>query len=318
VAHDEDLAQEWAKLLFGAPIAITESVTRQLVHRLSRPAYELSQWRLSVGAPSWLSWKVHLVSPLHEDSTTSNHLWRDSKRVLLSPDACWPHVANMEAAHTCLAQGVALAWFDRLDFAHDPPSAERQGTFYEQFPDISSGCLSIWAWGLSLTAQALREQIPDSKIGVIGHSRGGKAALLCAALDQSIDAVIANNSGVGGAASLTAQGDGAECLQQLIEAYPHWFSKQAVEASAQSRITEIDCQPLWSRISPRPLLILQAEDDLWANPLGTRKTFISLTEQWKSSSASEALALIERKGGHEMQTADWQQAAKFMRHAKYQ
>jgi pimeloyl-ACP methyl ester carboxylesterase len=177
--------------------------------------------------------------------------------------------------------------------------------------------LSIWAWGLSLTAQALRERIQNAKIGVIGHSRGGKAALLCGALDPRIDAVIANNSGAGGAASMAMLGDGAESLQQLVQAYPHWFNQQAGQAKVQNRILDIECCSLWSRIAPRPLLVLQAEDDMWANPSGTRETLRALSQRWKSSAASDALALIERQGGHAMQDSDWHQAAKFMRHAKF-
>lgn len=310
MAHDKESGQEWADSLFGASISLDESVSCRLAHRLLRPDGELSQWRLTLGKPAWLAWSLRMISPASEGLSSSGELWRQSKRILLSPDGCWPHVVNTGSAQACQAQGVALAWFDRLDFAHDPPSGRREGAFYEQFPDASSGCLSIWAWGLSLTAHALREQLPDAKIGVIGHSRGGKAALLCAARDKSIDAVIANNSGTGGAASLVVAGAGAESLQELANAFPHWLDTQAGDAAVQARLSEIDCMALWTHIAPRPLLILQAQQDAWANPLGTRHAHEVLKAHWSQRSS---LALVERSGVHAMEVADWHQAARFMR-----
>lgn len=302
MAHDEESGLDWASLLFGAPIPDSDVVC-QLAHRASYATHDLTQWRLSLGQPAWLHWSVRMISP----KVFAKH----SERILLSPDGCWPHVVNMPAAQTCLAQGVALAWLDRLDFAHDPPNAQRQGAFYEQFPDTDSGCLNIWAWGLSLTAKALRLQMPEAKIGVIGHSRGGKAALLCAARDPQIDAVIANNSGTGGAASLRLAAEGAESLQALVSAFAHWFNAQAGDPAVQARLRVIDCTACWASIAPRPMLILQAQDDLWANPQGTRHAYLALQEHWPSNGT---LRLIEREGGHPMLAQDWHQAALFMRH----
>lgn len=310
MALDEDLGQEWARLLFGPPIPVDEPVSCHLAHRLIRPDYELSQWRLAVGAPAWLSWSLRMISPSLQDVLSGGELWRGSKRILVSPDACWPHIVNLEAAQTCLAHGVALAWFDRLDFAHDSPNAGRKGAFYERFPDASNGCLSVWAWGLSLTAHALREKYPDAKVGVIGHSRGGKAALLGAAQDHRIDAVIANNSGSGGAASLAVVGSGAESLPELASTFPHWLGAQAGNAAVQERLREIDSMSFWARIAPRPLLILQAQQDAWANPMGTRYAYETLKAHWTNKNS---LALVEREGEHAMQPSDWYQAALFMR-----
>ncbi len=294
--------KQWMQAIFGTAVSLHPPLAYQLVHELPYQGGRLAQWQISVGDPAWLRWTLFVLSPAASAPS--------GRRILLSPDGCWPHCVNPEAMQQCLAQDVTLAWFDRLAFAHDPPSALRQGAFYEQFPQSGSGCLSVWAWSLSLNAQVLREQMPDVKIGVIGHSRGGKAALLCAALDQKIDAVIANNSGTGGAASLVVVGEGAESLEQLASAFPHWLGSEAADPAVQARLREIDSMALWSRIAPRPLLVLQAQQDAWANPLGTRHAYMSLTSHWPEEGA---LTLVEREGVHAMQAADWHQAALFMR-----
>jgi dienelactone hydrolase len=290
--------ETWMQALFGSAVASHPPLAYQLVHELPYQGGRLSQWQISAGDPVWLRWFLHVLSPA-----------RSEERILLSPDGCWPQCVNPEAMQQCIAQGVSLAWFDRLAFAHDPPSALRQGAFYEHFPQSASGCLSVWAWGLSLNAQVLREQMPDAKIGVIGHSRGGKAALLCGALDHRIDAVIANNSGTGGAASLAVSGAGAESLAQLASGFPHWLGLEAADPAIQTQLSEVDCMALWSRIAPRPVLILQAQQDAWANPLGTRHAYTHLKPHW---SEGDALRLVEREGAHAMQTADWREAAMFM------
>lgn len=308
--HDDHLAKDEARSLFGSRIELGGSVTWQLAQHVACPSYELLQWRLGVSKPIDLSWSLRMVAPPANDGLAAAALWRRSPRILLSPDGCWPHYLNTQTAQTCLAQGVALAWFDRLDFALDPPNVQRRGAFYAQCPDSDSGCLNVWAWGFGLTAQALREYMPEAKIAVIGHSRGGKAALLCAARYPEIDAVVANNSGTGGAASLAVAGEGAESLAQLASAFPHWLAPQAQQPVVQERLREIDGVAWWSRIAPRPLLIMQAQGDAWGNPLGTRHAYTALRPLWPQNSA---LTLVEREGAHAMEMADWHQAALFIR-----
>lgn len=303
---EKSLGEQYLQALFGPSITLDPPLAYQLVHELALADGRLFQWQISAGHPVWLRWSLHVFLPTSQGADALHF----RRRVLLSPDGCWPHCVNREAMQQCKEQDVALAWFDRLAFAHDPPSALRQGAYYEQFLQSSAGCLSVWAWGISLTAQVLRELLSDAKIGVIGHSRGGKAALLCAALDTQIDAVVANNSGTGGAASLVVAGEGSESLAQLAHAFPHWLGAVAADLAVQARLREIDSMALWSRIAPRPMLILQAQQDAWANPLGTRHAVDCLKSDWP---VGGSLSLVERQGTHTMLAADWHQAALFMR-----
>lgn len=298
---DRQLAQEWMNTLFGTEIQLVPQLTCQLAHELQMEGGVLSQWRIHAVQPIELTWTLHVFMPARV---------ADAPRTLLSPDGCWPQCVNPSAMQACAAQGVSLAWFDRLEFAHDPPTGLRQGPFYDQLPDIDTGCLSVWAWSISLNAQALHSLTPTTKIGVIGHSRGGKAALLCAARDSRIDAVISNNSGTGGAASLAVVGEGAESLHDLVKVYPHWLSKAASDPVMQLRLRDIDCMAAWANIAPRPVLILQAREDAWAHPSGTKFAHEALKVYWPNASS---FRLVERESAHAMQVADWQQASQFMR-----
>lgn len=308
IGNPDTTAHEWMNGLYGAPIQPAEFVAMRLVHELAWEGGVLRQWHLA--AHDRLQWRVHLLQP--DDKSRHVDL---GHRILVSGEGCWPHCVSPEAMRACVQQGVSLAWFDRLELADDPPSAARQGAYFNLHPTSQSGCLMVWAWGLAVTAQALKTLHPACRVCVMGHSRGGKAALLAAALDDAIDAVVANNSGTGGTASLAVSSEGAESLQALVAHYPHWFGEAARQSSMQARLAQLDCTALWQKIAPRPLLILQAQGDAWANPSGTRHTHGVLKKHWPDEPEG-ALVLIERQGAHAMQTCDWDNAASWWRHVR--
>lgn len=296
--------------LFGKLVAHKEPVQAQRTHQLVQADRVLEVWRVGVGSPAWTHWTLTLVWPRQEGRCP----------VLLSPDGCWPQVVGHEAATTALRQGVALAWFDRTELAFDNTPGQREGPFYEHFNPLTSGCLAVWAWGLQCCVDALRSigHTRMSGVAAIGHSRGGKAALLAAALDPRFAAVIAHNSGTAGAASLAIQAPDAESLAQLAQQFPHWLGPAMQEALERERIVAMDL-PRWllTQIAPRGLCLLQAQDDLWANPAGTRHMAEVLRPHWLQKAPDpdrpSRLQWHERTGGHAMTAADWQRAAQFVR-----
>ena len=294
----------WAQAFFGPLPALTEPVSLVMSHQLHQSDRIWSQWQVRVGQPTWLTWTLHRVDPAGVFCPP----------LLLSPDGCWPHVLHSDAMAAVVGQGVALAWFNRTELAFDAPSCTRQGPVQDRWPEVPWSALSVWAWGLITCANAL-SQAEDrgfGKLGAVGHSRGGKAALLAALLNQRFDAVVAHNSGTGGAASLRVVGEGSETLQQLVERYPHWLAPTAADLRLQQQWVEEDAPLPWlANLAPRGLCVLQAEDDLWANPEGTRHLVESLKPMWHTH--PHRLCRIARAGGHAMTTSDWQQAARFMK-----
>lgn len=293
-----------AQAFFGPCPALTDPVTLVLLHQLQQSDRLWSQWQVRVGQPPWLSWTLHRVDPAGVLCPP----------LLLSPDGCWPHVLSSDALDAVLGQGVAMAWFNRTELAFDAPNGRRQGPVHERWPEVPWSALSVWAWGLMVCANALAqaEVRGFGKLGAVGHSRGGKAALLAAILNHRFDAVVAHNSGTGGAASLRVVGEGSETLQQLVERYPHWLAPTAADLRVQQQLVDDDAPLAWlASLAPRGLCVLQAEDDLWANPKGTQHLVEALQPRWQAS--PDHLCWRSRAGGHAMTTGDWELAARFMK-----
>ena len=59
-------------------------------------------------------------------------------------------------------------------------------------------------------------------MAIYGHSRFGKAVLVAGALDSRIDAVIAHQSGRGGAALFASER--GEPIEKMAAAYPQWLN----------------------------------------------------------------------------------------------
>ena len=140
-------------------------------------------------------------------------------------------------------------------------------------------------------------------------SRSGKAALLAGAVDPRITLTAAHNSGTAGAASFQTTGPGAESLHALQQSFPHWLGDSCADSRVQERIQAINNLPLLASIAPRALCILQASDDLWANPEGTAAAVAHLRTLHQSQGAASQLHYVERTGGHAITPLDWQRVA---------
>jgi hypothetical protein len=299
------MAQQAAIEAFYGPLpAANVDLHVELTQTQHRPGYTLFCWQVQAGKPVGPRWALRLAWPRGAQSAP----------VLLSPDACWPHVVGAAALRQCLRLRVALAWVDRTQWASDDARSLHLGPVHRQWPEQPWSAIAVWAWGLGQSSRALGQKMGGqiARLGVVRHSRGGKAALLAASLYSQIDAVVAHNSGTGGASSLQNPPAQAETLAQLGAAFPHWLSAQALRPSVQQSLIEADAPYAWLRaIAPRGLCVLQALDDLWAHPEGSRRMVERLRPHWQAT--PWRLHLRQRSGGHAMGADDWREAAQYMR-----
>lgn len=205
-----------------------------------------------------------------------------------------------------LERGYIFIEYARHDL--DPDKKNVVGTAQQAYPDYDWATLSVWAWGGMRVVDYLesRDDVDMSRIGITGHSRGGKMALLAGALDDRISLVVPVQSGAGGAGCYTMLGPGAESLSMNDK--PHWYADRIQMFIGHADRLPFDQHFLKALVAPRALLCIESVDDDYANPVGTQLTTIAAEPAFAlyGDRTPENNGLIYRNGSHSFSVDDWQ------------
>jgi (4-O-methyl)-D-glucuronate---lignin esterase len=237
------------------------------------------------------------------------------------------------AASELIPRGYGLAAIQNGELAPDDKDHFREGVL-QLFEGTATGdrapdawaALAAWGWGASRAVDYFETDpmIDMSRLAVIGHSRGGKAALWAGAQDDRFSLVISNESGEGGAA-LTRRNYG-ETLPRITTSFPHWFAPRYATFAGREAELPVDQHMLLSLMAPRALYVASADEDLWSDPRGE---FLSLVHTspvyalWKEPALSDRMPALGqpvvagrrgyhvRTGAHALAPYDWQRYMDF-------
>lgn len=200
----------------------------------------------------------------------------DSSRTVKSD--FWP-------AEMLIDSGYAIAAFQVSDAAPDNKDLYKKGVLqlYPEQLNADNGMKAIgaWAWAASRIMDYFEQskEIDAKRIGIVGHSRGGKAALWTGAQDQRFALVFSNCSGNTGAA-LSRRKFG-ETISRINDHFPHWFCNNYKKYNDNEAALPIDQHMLISLIAPRPVYVTSASKDIWADPKGSYLSLIHVIHAQK-------------------------------------
>lgn len=131
------------------------------------------------------------------------------------------------------------------------------------------GVLAAWCWGLSraLDYFETEKMINKKQVGIEGHSRWGKTALLAAALDDRWSIVYASCSGCMGA-SLEKRNFGETIDIVAGDGEFHWMAENFLKYGGHPEALPVDAHELIALVAPRPVFITGGSHDSWADPKG--------------------------------------------------
>ena len=258
----------------------------------------------------------------NHSSGIGKEIWKtliiDSKRklemrlVIYKPNTPGPHPVIIEEEGSLGGSKNAEGFMKRnylfIEYARhdlDPDRKNTKGPAQKAYPKYDWETLAVWAWGGMRVVDYLesREDVDMKSIGITGHSRGGKMALLAGALDERISLVVPNGSGAGGAGSSRVLGPGAESIGMNDK--PHWYHPRIRIFAENEAHLPFDQHFLKALVAPRGLFCIESTDDLYANPLGTFATSDAVRPVYELYGLPERNAIRFRRGGHTFSEADW-------------
>ena len=152
------------------------------------------------------------------------------------------------------------------------------------------GVLAAWAWGASraLDYFATDTAVDAARVGIQGHSRYSKAALVAMALDQRFAIGYISSSGAGGA-KLHRRKFGEVVENVLATNEYHWMAGNYFNYAGDWDALPVDSHQLIALVAPRPLFLSAGatQGDGWVDAKGS---FLA------ASAAFPVYALLGKKG----------------------
>lgn len=197
-------------------------------------------------------------------------------------------------AEEIVSRGYATAAFMVTNVAADAKAGFSQGVFPSVQPEgertaDSWATISAWAWAASRVMDWIEaEPLIDAKrVGIVGHSRGGKTAIWTGANDRRFAMVCSNDSGCSGAKLNHINLPRSESIAKITNRFPYWFCVNYRRHVGREMEMPFDQHELLALIAPRLLCVASATNDGWAGPEG---------EWWSAKLASPAWELYGKKG----------------------
>jgi dienelactone hydrolase len=219
-------------------------------------------------------------------------------------------LTNHPRTRPWVATAVRRGYIGCIYYATDPMYGHEDDSdkFIEVYPEYDFSCLARWAWAGMRAVDYLYTlpEVDKGKIGLTGHSRNGKQALVAAAFDERISAVIpsSGNTGECDPWRYTTDMFGNESVQLLTGAQPHWFHPRLHFFAGREDKLPVDQNSLLALVAPRGLMMYAGYAESAGNPVGFEQAYRSARRVYQFLGHDEKIWLHLRDGEHPTTAAD--------------
>ncbi|HSU31976.1 MAG TPA: CocE/NonD family hydrolase, partial [Bryobacteraceae bacterium] len=216
------------------------------------------------------------------------------------------HPRNRPWAATAVARG----YIGVIYFATDPlyGSPDDSDKYIELYPEYDFACLSRWAWAGSRAVDYLYTlpEVDRARIAISGHSRNGKQALIAAAFDERITAVVpsSGNTGECNPWRYTSDPYVTESIEQITTNFPHWFHPRIRFFSGREDKLPFDENAMVALVAPRAVLMTCSYTEEQGSDFGFEHNYRAVRNVYEFLGVPDHLALHLRRGPHPTTAGD--------------
>jgi len=216
------------------------------------------------------------------------------------------HARNRPWIYTAVRRGYIACVYHATDPRYG--NGDDSDAWVDVYPDYDFSVLARWAWAASRAVDYLvtLKEVDAAKIGVTGHSRNGKQALLAAAFDERIAAVIpsSGNSGECDPWRFTTEPFANESIELLAGVQSHWFHPRLRFFSGREQKLPVDQNSLMALVAPRGLMLYSGYAESAGNPVGFEQAYRDALRVYRFLGREENVWLHLRDGEHSTTAAD--------------
>ncbi len=216
------------------------------------------------------------------------------------------HGVNRPWIYTAVRRGYIACVYHATDPRYQ--NGDDSDAWVELYPEYDWSVLARWAWAASRAVDYLvtRPEVDAAKIGTTGHSRNGKSALLAAAMDERIGAVVpsSGNSGEVDPWRYTTEPFANESIELLTGAQSHWFHPRLRFFAGREDKLPVDQNTLLALVAPRGAMLYSGYAESAGNPFGFEQAYRDARRVYRWLGKEQKVWLHLRAGEHPTSAGD--------------
>jgi len=293
-ARKEEIRRLLMQYFTGSPPEVTPSVVdgRVLEERRGEDGSTRRRIRVTLDTPNRRSFEMWLWLPRGDGPFP----------LLLTA----PRYYQIPWAELALGRGYAVCLYPGVDSHHreaDYPGYESVWqTFREEYPQATWTEIITKAWLAGRTLDYLFDPkrgypLAAGQVGIIGFSRYGKQAMIAAALDDRITAVVARSPG--SPASCPYRFTSRDTFAEAPADFPsQWFLPSLRSYTGREHKLPIDAHGWYALIAPRRVLVHTAHNDGCEPTFAVERAYLQGREVYRLLGKPENLRIHYREGAH--------------------